>query len=805
MNLLWRKTETYKHKAALLILLTGLSLIGLTGCDSAGSQQQGLIDQNLQQSVDNGVFKISGNLLTTELKSEGLTLNLEWCEDGLIRTEYLQKDQKSEDTLVIGNDSWELMPFQYDIAGEIAILKSKEMTVTVDLKQRLIQYAKADGVVFATEMMGEKVQEGQFKMALGKQDSFYGLHGYDAWENSKEGLLRNSGGVVKAGQQGNCGGPLIWTTAGYGIVFDSASGRMNLKAGDMTYTHNTAGGKEYYVMVGNPMTLMKILADLTGQSPMSPKWALGFHHSEWGIDEAEMKETVAAYRVKGLPLDNYILDFDWKAWGEDNYGEFRWNEAKFPSGKSGKLAEDMSALGVKMSGIMKPRIHVKTVQGQYAEDHDFWWPKRPVAQDYFSKKPVNGLDFAKEDVRKWYFEHNQLMLDTGFAGYWNDEADEGYDAFQHMNMQRAMYEGQRAQTDRRVWSINRNFYLGAQRYSYGLWSGDIDSGFDSMKSQRERMLSAINLGEMKWGMDTGGFNGPEPSPENYARWMQMNAFAPIFRVHGREFKQRQPWAFGKQAEAVSKAAMELRYSLIPYIYAYERETYDTGVGLVRPLMMAYPNDQQAANYVDGWLFGEWLYVAPVVDEGQTKKDIYLPAGDWIDYNTGKTYKGGSVIQYAVDSKTWQDIPLFIKSGAIIPKQPAMNFVGEKPVERLTLEIFPSEKETAFTVYDDDGNTYQYEKAQYFKQTVSVSKSGSRMTFKTSAPTGDYKSESKFYTVKLHGIAAKKVSVNGVAVTAQNGPKALEKLNGGFASSQDIYGPVTTVVLPVGETLELVAE
>lgn len=223
-------------------------------------------------------------------------------------------------------------------------------------------------------------------------------------------------------------------------------------------------------------------------------------------------------------------------------------------------------------------------------------------------------------------------------------------------MQRAQYEGQRAYTsEQRPWSINRNYYAGAQRYSYGLWSGDISSGFATMKSQKDRLISSVNLGVAKWGMDTGGFNG-KPNSENYARWMQFSAFTPIFRVHGQKVpsvsKDRYPWSYGDTAAAAAKDVMHLRYQLIPYIYKYDRQAYDTGIGLVKSLMMEYPNDPNTKQYTDAWMFGDYLLVSPVLDQGQTTKSIYLPEGNWIDYFKGTKYTGGKTIQYAVDSKTW---------------------------------------------------------------------------------------------------------------------------------------------------------
>jgi alpha-glucosidase len=514
---------------------------------------------------------------------------------------------------------------------------------------------------------------------------------------------------------------------------------------------------------------------------MFPKWSLGFNNSEWGIDQKELERDVDLYRQKQIPIDNYTLDFDWKAWGEDNYGESRWNNLKFPDGASGLLKQKMDAQGMKLTGIMKPRIHVNTVQGRYASEHNFWWPDLQPFDDYFSKQKVNVLNFALPEVRKWYFnDHVKDAFKTGIIGWWNDEADEMYDNLQFMNMQKTLYEGQRSISNQRVWSINRNFFLGSQRFAYGMWSGDIATGFYSMAKQRERLLSAVNIGQAKWGMDSGGFHGT-PSAENYARWIQFSAFTPMFRVHGTLDEQRQPWVYGTQAEQIAKSAIQLRYQLVPYMYAYERRAYETGIGLIKPLLYDYPDDKQVENYIDAWMFGDHLLVAPVVEEEQLTKQIYLPAGRWIDYFSGKAYEGGKRIDYKLNAKTWEDIPLFIKEGAIIPKYPVMNYIGERKVDDVTIDMFPSENVGSFVFYDDDGQTYDYEKGAYFRQSIRIWKMNEKVMIDFAKRTGTYDSETDTYTLQVHGIEATNV-VNATE----------------WKVSKGIYGPVTIIKVAAGE-------
>ena len=401
-----------------------------------------------------------------------------------------------------------------------------------------------------------------------------------------------------------------------------------------------------------------------------------------------------------------------------------------------------------------------TAQGSYAQSHNFWFPGQADYPDG-SGRLQNDLNFAIADCRTWFFDHLKDSFDKGIVGWWNDEADNVQDAqlnnFQFLYMQRAMYEGQRAYSTKRVLSWNRNFYLGAQRYSYGLWSGDVHTGFAAMKQQRERMLTSINAGSMKWGMDCGGFSedpltgSTHPSNENYARWIQFGSFVPIFRVHGWIGEKRQPWVYGTIAEAAAKNAIDLRYRLIPYIYSYERKATETGLGLVWPLFYEFPNDSNVVNRIDAWMFGDYLMAAPVVDQGQSSKSIYLPAGTWYDYFKGTQYNGGTTINYSLNTTTWEDSPLFIRKGAVIPSQEVLNYIGEKNITKVYVDVFADTTASNFTYYDDDGGTYGYESGTYFKQTMTAQDNGaSGISFNIGAKTGSYTPPLQYYIARIHG-------------------------------------------------------
>ncbi|WP_426689015.1 TIM-barrel domain-containing protein [Rhodanobacter ginsengiterrae] len=683
-------------------------------------------------------------------------------------------------------------------AGGVTTLSTNAATLRWDARDGSLQFSDAVGHVLLTQHDLSALTAGKLSLDHAKGDPLYGIGGYNATEDASAGLLRTGTQTITAGEQGHAGAPLVWSTAGYGVLIDTVGGTFHLDGARIAAGDTSRKDLDYYLIAGSPKQIFADVAKVSGHTPLFPKWAIGFTNSQWGIDEKELLQIVDTYRAKHIPIDNFTLDFDWKDWGND-WGEFTWNTAKFPDGPSGKLKQMLDERGIKLTGIMKPRVHVDTIEGREAAESGYFLKGNKPAKDYFSGKPVREIDFANPKARTWFFDHMKSAFNSGIVGWWNDEADNVAIDTQHLDMQRAIYDGQRAITNQRVWSISRNFYLGAQRYAYGMWSGDIHTGFASMAGQRARMLSAIDVGAMQWGMDTGGFTAGTPTPENYARWVQFGAFVPVFRVHGDSSQKRQPWLYGPTAEKAAADAIRLRYSLIPYIYSYEDQRRLTGVGLVRPLVFGWPDDPKVRNDVASWMFGESLLVSPVVEQGQTSKTIYLPAGQWTDWFTGKRYAGGQNVTLAIDAKTWSDIPLFVRDGGIVPTQPVMDYVGQHPVTQLEVEVFPGDTRTQFDYYDDDGNSYDYEHAAYFRQPLAVQRQDDGVRFETGTVTGSYKPPLKFYLLKIHGAGAAAVSRDGRPMKFFSDADSLQHSQGeGWASAHDRFGTLTWVRVAAGK-------
>lgn len=674
--------------------------------------------------------------------------------------------------------------------------------------------------------------------------TFYGIRNSACWSKNILPVVKDGAGVpndtykIEASVEGGGGAPFTWTTDGYGILVDSDGGYFHIGSNNIGFYYGNPKADNYgrnyfrpnsltvFILVGSPYDIFQALALASGKMPLFPKWAYGFTNSQWGTNQELLREYLETYRALDIPIDNFTLDFDWKDWGASHYGEFRWNPVKYSQAlytpdNPDALINWTRELECKITGIMKPRIIISTVKGRIepmttqglaAKKLDIYLPGEKPFADYFSHLMSLDVDFYKPICRQWYWHAtwSHQCMQHGIAGFWNDEADYGnMGNFEFMHMQQSLYEGQRRdRPEHRVWSINRNFYLGSQRYAYATWSGDINTGFEVMRLQTLAMINTINLGQMRWAQDTGGFNG-HPSPECYARWFQFTAVCPTLRTHCTLGERRQPWVFGDQACETVKQAIRQRYSWFFYVYALEHAACThTGVGIVRPLTFDYPADRHVAAITDQWMFGPWMMAAPVVEEMPSGKNqsatrkMYLPPGDWIDYFRGDRLTGGQWIHYPLNEDSWMDWPLFIKNGAIIPTADPVKAIHTAKPEMIYLDIYPAAQRSQGEFYDDDGDSYDYQHGQFHRQIISAVAHANGTDIELSANAGAYRSTVKHFILRVHGHAADAVTVNGQAVNPVESRYALSQAPGGWHTDVDVIGDLTLIKVPAGEKVEV---
>jgi len=274
--------------------------------------------------------------------------------------------------------------------------------------------------------------------------------------------------------------------------------------------------------------------------------------------------------------------------------------------------------------------------------------------------------------------------------------------------------------------MTRSAFAGMQRYTFG-WSGDsgngnnVLDGWNQLANQIPLSLSA-GMGLIPfWATDISGYCGDikdyPAMAELYVRWLQFGLFNPLSRAHHEGNNAAEPWLFGSEAERICKNSIELKYRLFPYIYTYAREAHDKGLPLMRSVFLEYPDDENAYNQNGEFFFGKELLVAPVVKKGAVTKQVYLPEGEWIDFNDGHTsYEGGQVITYKAPLNI---VPLFVKKGSIIPMMPVMQYIHEKKSFPICFEIFPANEngKASFELYEDDGESLDYQKDIFLKTNI----------------------------------------------------------------------------------------
>ena len=300
--------------------------------------------------------------------------------------------------------------------------------------------------------------------------------------------------------------------------------------------------------------------------------------------------------------------------------------------------------------------------------------------------------------------------------------------------QQAFAEGEAAdRSDGRAFLLCRSGGAGMQRHGGACWSGDINNTFGTLEAQLHAGLSMALSGVPYWGTDIGGFYHAVPETgELFARWFQFGAFCPIFRAHGRVWREHLPWAHGAEVEEVCRRFLELRYRLMPYTYTLAWHAHRLGLPLMRPLALNYPEDPCVWDLAGEYLWGDDVLVAPVTRAGATHWPVYLPAGTWYDFWTDERYDGPRGLTAAAPLAR---LPLFVRAGAILPLGPAVQYHDEQALTDITLLVYGGAR-SSFTLYEDDGMTRAYERGRYALTEFECVSDPERLTLRIAAPRGE---------------------------------------------------------------------
>lgn len=527
------------------------------------------------------------------------------------------------------------------------------------------------------------------------------------------------------------------------------------------------GDVNYYFIAGpDPKKVIERYTALTGRMPLPPLWSLGYNQCRYSYyPESRVRLLADTFREKKVPADVIWLDIHY----QDNYKPFTWNHERFPNPK--KMISDLRAQHFHVVTIVDAHPKVEKGYAPYDEGiagNDFVKNpdgsvfEGPVWPSHAEKNPGPSVfpDFTKPAARQWWGSLYKSLLDVGVAGIWNDMNEpalfdtptgtlpldvifdnegqptthrEIHNVYGQL-MSRATFEGlSRLRPNERPFVLTRASFAGGQRYA-AVWTGDSQTDWASLRQSVSMLLGMGVSGFPFVGSDISGFTGPATG-ELYARWLQAGVFFPFMRSHTTfGTPDKEPWAFGWRYEAVNRKTIELRYQLLPYIYNVMQQASETGLPAMRPLFLDFPQDKNVAAMDDEFLFGPDLLVAPVLSEEATGRDVYLPKGDWFNYWTGKQYAGGAGIHVPV---TIDSIPMFVRGGGFIFRQPVVQDTDEMPGKALRVLVAPA-AESESSLYEDDGETPDYRKGDFMTRRFHQIRSGDKITVDVSAPEGSYR-------------------------------------------------------------------
>jgi len=548
-------------------------------------------------------------------------------------------------------------------------------------------------------------------LALGEGGPQFDRRGLtDTTRNGQSGYkLRTHGARVAI--------PWIIGTSGWAMFIHHPHGTFDLTGTEGKFTPESperALPLDMFIVGSNePAIIMSEYARLTGHPEMPPLWSLGYQQSHRTLaSREEVLSEAKTFREKKLPCDALIYlgtGFCPSGWNTAN-GAFSWNSRVFPDPK--KILDELHQDHFKIS------LHAVILTDEL----------RGNASD-----PCNAARFDEEEAGCHWDAHRKDFA-LGVDGWWPDEGD-SLDIKSRLVRNRMYWEG--PQIDRpneRPYALHRNGYAGMQRYASFLWSGDVFSTWETLKTHIPIAINTALTGIPLWGTDIGGFvPTKEFTAELFLRWFQFGAFCPLFRSHGRTWKLRLPWGWNTgdpgpveissyngadtpdpsqlhnpQVEVICRKYLELRYRLLPYLYSAVRECALSGMPIMRSLWLHYPDDPQAVARGDEYLWGRDILVAPVVEQGATSRRVYLPKGGWYDYWTGERVEGGREIVRPVDLET---TPLYVRAGAVVPLGPVKQYAEEKVDEPLSISIYPG-ADGSFLLYEDDGKSFNYRKGEW---------------------------------------------------------------------------------------------
>ncbi len=630
--------------------------------------------------------------------------------------------------------------------------------------------------------MSKAAQEGESYYGLGDKPVNANLRGkkFENWVTDSYAFEKDSDPIYKAI-------PFyigLHHKKAYGIFFDNTfRSYFDFCHEQRQVTSFWAQGGEmnYYFIYGPKMVdVVSRYSDLTGTPELPPLWTLGFHQCKWSYyPESKVKEVANKFRELQIPCDAIYLDIDYM----EGFRCFTWNKEYFPNPK--RMVKELADDGFKTVAIIDPGIKI---------DEDYNIYQEGIENDYFCKRAdgpyMKGKvwpgecyfpDYTNPKVRKWWSGlFKELIEVIGVKGVWNDmnepavmevpnktfpnDVRHDYDGnpcshrkahnIYGMQMAKATYEGLKKYSHpNRPFVITRSAYSGTQRYT-STWTGDNIATWEHLwiaNVQAQRMgLSGYSFA----GSDIGGF-AEQPTGELYTRWIQLGVFHPFCRAHSSgDHGEQEPWSFDDEVISIVRKFIEIRYQLLPYLYTAFWRYINEGVPILKSLFLFDQDDSQTHFRSDEFIFGEKILVCPILEQNATGRRMYIPKGKWYNYWNDEIIDGGKEMRVEADIDS---MPIFIKEGAIIPKYPVQQYVGEKQIDELTLDVYYKNGKEKSELYEDANDGYDYKKGRFSLRNFNFVGKSNRLSIQQHK-LGKFITSYNTFRIKLHGVPFKILNI-----------------------------------------------
>ncbi|MBV9389671.1 MAG: glycoside hydrolase family 31 protein [Chroococcidiopsidaceae cyanobacterium CP_BM_ER_R8_30] len=560
------------------------------------------------------------------------------------------------------------------------------------------------------------------------------------------------------------------------LVFYENSFDAKFTFADIATAEFAGGSLRYYIMAGEPPQLLERYTELTGRSPLPPRWALGYHQSRWGFrNEATIRRELKTFQTHNLPLSAFHLDIDCQV----GHRAFTIDPQRFPRLTS--FTQELAELGVRLITINNPGIKYSRasnlfLEGQVLEAFCTYpngelaiapvWPGRTVFPDFTNPK-----------VRAWWTRQYAYLLDVGVAGFWHDMNEpamfvlwgnpslakvvqhcfegrggdhrEAHNLYGLLEAEAAYQSIRQYRPQQRPFIVSRSGWAGLQRYAW-TWTGDTASTWETLRQTVATVVGLGLSGIPYSGPDIGGFQG-NPSAELYLRWFQMATFLTFYRTHvANNVQPRAPWTYGEPYLSLVRQFLQLRYRLLPYLYTLTWEAAQKGYPPVRPVFWSDWTDQSLWNLEDAFCLGDALLVCPVVQAGARSRTVPLPKGRWYNFWNDTVVEGGKEVQLEAPL---EQIPLLVRAGGILPMEES---------GQLILHLYPPEQGMSEGyLYSDAGDGYGESRLDRFQ--MIRSDQGLELMWEQQ---GSYAFHYQSMWLHVHGIQIQQAWIDGKSVAVQ---------------------------------------